>query len=78
MPVIELRKGTINGVSSDNGSGSSSSDKSNCPKKTSNMEAELLQCICRPLVASGACRACLFRANKNGQQYHLLHLGKPF
>ncbi|KRY09655.1 hypothetical protein T12_10483 [Trichinella patagoniensis] len=55
----------MNGVSSGNGSSSSSSDKSNCPKKTSNMEAELLQCICRPLVASGACRACLFRANKS-------------
>ncbi|KRX93816.1 hypothetical protein T4E_10642 [Trichinella pseudospiralis] len=29
------------------------------------MKAELLQCICRPLVASEACRACLFRANKS-------------
>ncbi|KRZ68972.1 hypothetical protein T10_2851 [Trichinella papuae] len=51
--------------SSSSSSSSSSSDKSNCPKKTSNMKAELLQCICRPLVASEACRACLFRANKS-------------
>ncbi|XP_003372296.1 hypothetical protein Tsp_10524 [Trichinella spiralis] len=74
MPVMELRKETINGVSSGNGSSSSSSDKSNCPKKTSNMEAELLQCICRPLVASGACRACLFRANKSRCWSLLFHL----